>query len=173
MKRIALLLGVLFIVGFIMLFVPFYKVFSFTETRMNNPKMYYINVSKDESFQILYTHSIHLTDVIETYEATESSKLKLVSMQYEDVAVGMPAHAEEGQTLIYEDGTYKLTYSDTILEEFTLYIGDIDLDLQLRYDGEVYNLKENLKRGHSYLFRVQIISLYDKLRGVLMTHEDE
>ena len=34
-------------------------------------------------------------------------KIKLISMEYEDVAVGMPAHADEGQTLSYENGNRK------------------------------------------------------------------
>ena len=29
-------------------------------------------------------------------------------MEYSDVAIGMPGYAEEGQTLIYEDGKYTL-----------------------------------------------------------------
>src|SRR5690606_35836194 len=95
-------------------FLPFFSVIAFTETKTNEPQMYYIDVGSDTLFQIRFTHSIHLTDVLETYEIIDN-KIKMISMEYEDVAIGMPAYAEEGQTLIYEDGKYKL-YSNTILE---------------------------------------------------------
>lgn len=76
-------------------------------------------------------------------------------MEYEDVAVGMPAHAEEGQTLTYENGKYKLEYENTTMDQFTLYIGNIDLDLYVNYGDKNYNLKKSLKRGNSYVFEVK------------------
>lgn len=102
--------------------------------------MYYIDVGSDTLFQIRFTHSIHLTDVLETYEIIDN-KIKMISMEYEDVAIGMPAYAEEGQTLIYEDGKYKL-YSNTILENFVLYVGDVNRDLWFYYEDKEYDLKK-------------------------------
>jgi hypothetical protein len=170
LKRKALAIIAL-ILGIIFLYLPTFTVFSFTETRTNNPQMYYIDVSKEKFFQIRYTHSIHLTDVSETYEITNAKKLRLISMEYEDVAIGMPAHAEEGQTLTYENGKYKLEFSKQTLDNFTLYVGDIDRDLFFNYDGKSYNIKKSLHRGSSYLFEIKTISLYDKLKGVVMEHE--
>lgn len=171
MKR-ALLLLVVFVLGIIFLFSPIFRVISFQETRTNNPQSYYINVSKENNFKIRYTHSIHLTDVLETYEMTDSNQIKLLSMEYEDVAIGMPAHAEEGQTLSYENGKYKLEFSNQILDNFTLYIGDIDLELAVIYEGETYDLKKNLERGSAFLFEIKRISLFDKLQRRVMVHEN-
>ncbi|KGR90204.1 RocC [Ureibacillus massiliensis 4400831 = CIP 108448 = CCUG 49529] len=168
MKRLTLLISTIIVLIIVVMFIPIFKVFSFTETRTNNPHMYYINVSKDNLFQIRFTHSIHLTDVLETYEITDSNRLKLVSMEYEDVNVGMPAHAEEDQTLTFEDGKYKLSYKDKTIDNFTLLIGNVDYDLFFQYKGEEYDLKKSLIRGSSYLFEVKNISLYDKLRGVMI-----
>jgi len=170
MKRVLFFLIVL-ILGIIFLFSPFFAVFSFEETRTNNPQSYYINVSKENNFNIRYTHSIHLTDVIEAYEITDSNQMRLISMEYEDVAIGMPAHAEEGQTLSYENGKYKLEYSNQIIDAFNLYVGDINLDLAFLYEGKTYDLKKSLGKGHSFLFEIKRISLFDKLRGAEMVHE--
>ena len=171
MKR-ALFLLVVFILGIIFLFSPIFNVISFEETRTNNPQSYYINVSKENNFNIRYTHSIHLTDVLETYEITDSNQIKLLSMEYEDVAIGMPAHAEEGQTLTYNNGNYKLEFSDQTLDTFTLYIGDISQKLAIIYEGKTYDLKKTLERGSAFLFEIKRISLFDKLRGVVMVHEN-
>src|SRR5690606_14279245 len=172
MKRLTVILSIITVFVVIFLFVPLFKVFSFTETRTNNPQLYYINVSKDdEFFQIRFTHSIHLTDVLETYKLTNSTQLKLLSMEYEDVGVGMPAYAEEDQTLIYKDGKYILSYKDKVIDNFTLYIGNVEYDLFFRYNDEEYDLKKSLEQGKSYFFEVKKVSLYEKLKGVLMTNE--
>ena len=171
MKRVFLLISAILIIVFVVVFIPIFKVFSFTETRTNNPRMFYINVSKENGFQIRFTHSIHLTDVLESYEIQGSKELKLVSMEYEDVAIGMPSYAEEDQTLTYENGKYTISYKNKTLDNFTLYVGDVDYDLYFRYNDKEYNLKNVLERGSSYLFEVKTVSIYDKLKGVLI--EDE
>lgn len=173
MKRVSLLIYTILVIGIVIffLFIPIFKVFSFTETRMNNPQLYYINVSNEPMFQFRFTHSIHRTDVLENYEITDSCKLKIVSMEYEDVSIGMPAYAEEGQSLTYKNGKYTLYFEDKIMDNFTLYVGDVDYDLFILYDGKEYNLKQFLDRGNSYLFEVKSVSLYDKLKGVLLGYE--
>lgn len=151
------------------LFIPLYSVISFTETKTtNNPQMYYIVVDQDEIFQIRFTHSIHLTDVLETYKVVDNDKFQLISMEYEDVAVGMPAYAEEGQSLIYEDGKYTLSYSEVFLDNFVLYVGDINTDLFFYYKGKAIDLKKHLQRGNSYLLEIKKFSLYDRMKGVQM-----
>lgn len=170
MKRFTIVVSILMIIA-LFFFLPIFQVLAFTETRTNNPRIYYINVAKDKQFNIRFTHSIHLSDVIETYEVTDDMKIKLISMEYEDVAVGMPAHADEGQTLSYENGKYKMYYSDTYLDSFVLYIGDIDMDLFFYYEEREYDLKKTLKRGSSYKFEVKNISLYDKMKGVPIRNE--
>ncbi|HEY4622853.1 MAG TPA: DUF1850 domain-containing protein, partial [Solibacillus sp.] len=90
----------------------------------------------------------------------------LLSMQYEDVAIGMPSSAEAGQTLTYENGRYILRYDDAKLEEFTLHIGDVDYKLNLQHNNEVIPLKEKLTRGKSYVLKIEKLSFYQKMKGV-------
>ena len=128
--------------------------------------MYYLTLEDERRFQIVFTHSIHLSNVIETYEVMDTYDIRLNSMVYSDVAIGMPSYAEEGQTLIYEDGTYTLYYDEAILPDFSLYVGDVDYSLSFRYEEVDYDLKENLSRGKSYLFEIKKVSIYDKMKGV-------
>lgn len=147
-------------------FIPFWTAFTFTETRNENPELYYISMNGETDFQIVFTHSIHLTDVIEKYRVLDSMDIRLLSMQYSDVAIGMPSYAEEGQTLQYEDGIYTLQYDEAILTSFTLHIGDVDYKLSFKYGARDFNLKKELVRGKSYLFEVKKLSLYEKMKGV-------
>lgn len=164
MKKVLVLLIISAAIFF--LFIPVFLVFSFTETKTEYPKMYYAAVGEDAQFQIMFTHSIHLTDVVETYEVLPTYEIRPLSMSYSDVAIGMPGYAEEGQTLIYEDGIYTLYYENTSLPNFTLYIGDVDYALQFLYQEKMYDLKQNLQRGKSYLLEIKKISFYEKMKGV-------
>lgn len=147
------------------LFVPWIQVFSFEETRTNEPTKYYLKMSRDQQFKMVFTHSIHLTDVVESYEVLEDRRIKFLSMQYSDLAIGMPGYAEDGQTLIYEDGLYTLMYDNKTIREFNLYIGAVDYDLKFHYEARRYNLKNNLQKGHSYQFSIKRISIFDYLKG--------
>lgn len=168
MKKFAIIIIVIIAIFAVLFFLPFFSVISFTETKTNEPQMYYVDVGSDTLFQIRFTHSIHLTDVLETYEIIDN-KIKMILMEYEDVAIGMPASAEEGQTLIYEDGKYKL-YSNNFIENFVLYVGDVNRDLFFYYEDKEYDLKKFLQRGSSYIVEVKKISLYDKMKGVRIAH---
>lgn len=166
MKRWVWLTIVCIVVLSVAFFIPTKYVLTFTETRTNEPSMYYIALNKEQQFEIVFTHSIHLTDVKERYQVLENGDIQLLSMQYEDVAIGMPSYAEEGQTLIYEDGVYTLSYDEAVLQNFTLYIGDIDAALTLYSAGSEFNLKQQLIRGKSYVVEAKKLSLYDKMKGV-------
>ena len=100
---------------------------------MENPDVYYVPLKNTNSFQIRYVHSIHLTDVIESYEVTADRKIRLLSMQYEDLAIGLPGYAEEGETFTVQDGVYTLTYDDNVIDSFVMLIGDVDAELAFRY----------------------------------------
>lgn len=164
MKKVLVFLTIA--IAIVFLFIPIFPVFSFTETRTEHPKTYYTAVEEETDFQIIFTHSIHLTDVVETYEISSTYEILPLSMSYSDVAIGMPGYAEEGQTLIYEDGIYTLYYEETALPNFTLYIGDVDYTLHFVYKGKTYDLKGNLQRGKSYLVEIKKISFYEKMKGV-------
>ncbi|MCZ8539614.1 DUF1850 domain-containing protein [Psychrobacillus psychrodurans] len=149
-------------------FFPYQQVFVFTETRSDDPKLYYLRIEDARDFQIIFTHSIHKSDVIELYKITEDAKIQLVSMMYEDLAIGMPGHAEEGQTFEEKDGIYKLSYDDKVINSFTLLVADIDMDLIFKYKQKEYDLKKILERSKSYEFEVKKISLYEQWKGAKM-----
>lgn len=153
---------------------PLYPVFSFEETRTTDPNNAYIQRQKStEAFQIIYTHSIHLSDVIETYKVAANDQIQLISMEYEDVAIGMPGHAEEGETLIYEDGQYTLSYEARYLPNFTMHISNIASKQHFFYKGELIDLKIHLQRGSTYFFSLKKISLLQRWKGAYVKNDKE
>lgn len=152
-------------------FLPIHKVFTFTDYRSDHPKTFYVKLEDELEFQIRYVHSIFLTDVIENYEITTDNAIRLISMRYEDVGIGLPGHAEKGETIEFKDGMYTLTYDENVIDSFVLFIGDVDADLAFLYKGKETDLKDYLTRGKSYAFEVQRLSMYQKMRGVTMYGE--
>src|SRR5699024_6657870 len=57
-------------------------------------------------FDIIFTHSIHLTDVAEKYEITENNEIMQYEIIYEEFGIGMPSNALEGETFVHENGKY-------------------------------------------------------------------
>lgn len=156
-----------FIIAVSLFVVPFQQAIVFTETKKASPHVYMLPVNGDDDFALRYTHSIHLSDVTEHYTVSEG-RFRMRYMTYMDTAIGMPATAEEGQTLTVENGVYTLQFARSYLDDFTLYVGDLDLQLTLLYDGRSFNLKETLTRGHSYRVSIQKLSFYDRIKGVTL-----
>lgn len=157
-----LLMGILTISFF---FLPMKKTISFTETNIKNGSVFYMPITKDEKFEIRYVHSIHLTDVVESYEITEDLKIRLLAMSYENLSIGLPGEAGEGETLELKDGVYTLTYKDRVIDSFRLHIGRVDADLAIRYEGVEVDLKEYLEKGKSYEFKIQKLTYYQLMKG--------
>ena len=171
-KKIFLLLT--FLIGvtlLIVLFYPYRQMIILEEVRSEQPTVHYLPLQENRQFQINYIHSIHLSNVKEQYRITDNGKLRFEFMQYEDVAIGLPGYAEEGETLQVEDGVYTLTFENRVIDSFVLYVGRVNTDLSLRYGQHDYHLKEFLQKGHSYEFLVEKVSNYKLLRGVGLNGE--
>jgi len=169
MRRLVFVIAICSIGVGIFIFLPLQKVFAFTETRIDNPVVHYLPFAGDDAFGIRYTHSIHKSDVLEYYRSVAGNRIQMLGMEYEDLAIGMPAYAEENQTLTQRDGKYFLQFHKEIIDNFTIYIGDLDLDLVFVYKNHEYDLKKDLQRGKSYLFEVKRLSLYERWKGVRLT----
>lgn len=90
-----------------LLFVPFKTALIFYKE--NTDKMEaFLPLNKGDSFQIIFTHSIHLTDVVEKYRITDDLNIHQYEFVYEQYGIGMPSNAEEGETFVYEDGKYHI-----------------------------------------------------------------
>lgn len=68
----------------------------------------YLPIKQEQTFQIIFTHSIHLTDVIEKYKITKDKQIKQYEIVYEEFGIGMPSNAQEGEEFEYKDGKYHI-----------------------------------------------------------------
>ncbi|AXH98534.1 DUF1850 domain-containing protein [Sporosarcina sp. PTS2304] len=169
MKRKRLIPLLMLIVSGILLFwivYPYKQVIVLNQVRSEQPRAFYLPLHTEQQFQINYIHSIHLSNVKEQYKITDDSKLRFEYMQYEDVAIGLPGYAEEGETLEVNDGIYTLTFDNRTIDSFVLYVGRVNTDLSLQYGQREYHLKDFLERGQSYEFHVEKVSNLTLWKGV-------
>ena len=166
MKKRSNIITVLIGIGVLVIlaFIPYKWSFVFFEQRTTHP-VAYLPLENEKSFQIRYTHSIHLSDVIETYEVTNRYKIQLSSLEYGDFAIGMPSGAGKGEKFVEKEGKYYITNMSQVYPSFNLLVGDIERDLAFRYIGVEHNLKDYLTKGDTYTFQVARMSFVDQLRG--------
>lgn len=169
MKRWALPYFILLGLCFIFLFIPFEPALVFYKENTSDVAAY-LPVESGETFQITFTHSIHLTDVVETYSVTDDLKIKQEEIVFEHFGIGMPANAEEGQTFHYENGKYAVKNIDKIFPAMNIRNGKTVSEHRLSWgeNGQEKQVwfNEYFEPGDWFTVKVEKISLWDCLKGV-------
>lgn len=80
----------------------------------------YLPLKQDQTFQIIWTHSIHLKDVIEKYEITDDNQIKQYEIVYEEFGIGMPSNAQEGEVFEHKDGKYHVKNLNNIFPSINI-----------------------------------------------------
>ncbi|TWT28004.1 DUF1850 domain-containing protein [Planomicrobium sp. CPCC 101110] len=145
-------------------FAPMQKNYVFINNKSDQVAAYVPMV--DTAFQIKYTHSIHLSDVLESYKTLPDNTLVATELEYEDFNVGMPSGAGDGEEFVEKDGKYFIKNMQREMPEFRLLVGDVDAGLSFLIKEKELDLKAALERGTSYTFRVQRLSFFQQLKGV-------
>ncbi|WP_033541617.1 DUF1850 domain-containing protein [Planococcus sp. CAU13] len=163
-QRFLLILIALILISSSIGFIPLKRSIALFESDTGSLAAYYLLTQP--RFQIKYTHSIHLSDVVESFEVLPDNTMKMVELEYEDFNIGMPSNAGEGEVFLEKDGKYYIKNMDRILPEFRILIGDVDAGLFFMDNGEEFDLKKALVRGKTYTFRIQRLSFFQQLKGV-------
>ncbi|MBM7704749.1 DUF1850 domain-containing protein [Metabacillus iocasae] len=160
-----LVLIVVAVMSLAICFVPF-KEALVIEHENSNKVIGYAFMEGQTSFQIKYTHSIHLSDVIETYEITNQNELKQTELQYEDFAIGMPSDSTEGATFVEEDGRYYLKDMNRVFPFIDLRIGQVVANHTLLYENRKIPFSSFVQKGNWIRIDYKHVSLWDIVKGV-------
>ena len=168
-QRILLSVLALILVLSAVVFIPIEKNFVFIDNR--EAKLAAFLEVEEDAFQIKYTHSIHLSEVLESYEVLPDNRIRMVELEYEDFNIGMPSNAGEGEVFVEKDGKYLITNMNKEITEFRLFVGDVDASLSFLSSNNEYDLKETLERGKSYTIKIKRVSLFEQLEGVNLNEQ--
>ncbi|MCS0672533.1 DUF1850 domain-containing protein [Cytobacillus firmus] len=149
----------------IMFFIPIKQAVVF-EYQNKGKVIAYFPIKEDRTFKIKYTHSIHLTDVVESYTITEDGSIKLFELMYEDFAIGMPENASDGETFEQKDGKYYIKNMKRFFPSFDLRLGKVRANHRMILQGEEYVLTDYIEPGTWVRIKPKKINLFEVLKGV-------
>ncbi|QCJ42835.1 DUF1850 domain-containing protein [Bacillus sp. S3] len=136
------------------------------EPNHSNQKLAFIPIKDEKQFKIKYTHSIHLSDVIESYHITPRQLIRQVELEYEDFSIGMPSNAEEGETFEQKSGKYYIRNMKRIFPYFYLRIGQVRANHRVIYKNTEYPLSHSIKPGTSVKVEIRRLTLLEQWKGV-------
>ncbi|MFN2745444.1 MULTISPECIES: DUF1850 domain-containing protein [Bacillus] len=125
----------------------------------------FLPLQKKKNFDVIYTHSIHKTKVVESY-VWENKKIRQTALSYHDPAVGMPANAGEGEKLVIKNGIYTISNMKRTFPYIDMRIGRVRANHRIRYNGKVHELKRYIRPGSWTRMSVQKLNVLQQLRGV-------
>lgn len=161
MKKIWIVL--LLVIG--VLFLPVQKVLVF-EYENTGKVLGYMSIGEEVPFAVKYTHSIHLSDVVETYELNQRGQIVQRQLEYEDFAIGMPSDAVGNETFVEKDGRYMIENMNRAFDYVDLRIGQVVANHTLIYRKHQIPLSSFVKEGTWIRIDYHLISLWEMLKGV-------
>lgn len=152
----------------LILFAPFRQSLVFYEENTKNIEAF-LPMEEEDTFQIIFTHSIHLTDVVEKYIVLDNQHIQQYEMIYEEFGVGMPSNAKEGEEFVYEDGKYHIRNMDNVFPEINLRNGKTVSEHRLVWGSEqehITDFNNYFDPGAWFTVRVDTLSLWQMVQGV-------
>lgn len=163
--RIFILMGIMLLV---FVFIPFRTSLVFYEVNTNNVRAY-LPIQAEDTFQVIFTHSIHLTDVVEKYQVLPDKDIKQYEFVFEEYGIGMPSNAGEGERFVSEDGKYYIKDMNLIFPSINIRNGKTVSEHRLAWgpheEHRVF-FNDYFEPGESLTMKVSKLSLWQLLRGV-------
>jgi hypothetical protein len=147
------------------LFLPIKQALVF-EYQNTGKILAYLPLKQHDSFKIKYTHSIHLSSVVESYKMTKDHDITQYELMYEDFAIGMPANSADGEVFVEKDGKYFIKNMKRTFPSFDLRIGKVKANHTLIYRDKEFPLSNSITAGTLVHIQVEKINLIQLMKGV-------
>lgn len=150
--------------GLAVLFVsPFYPVLAL-EKEDSGHLIAYVPLSKAQSFQIHYIHSIHKTPVLESFRVS-GNEMVLEQLEYHEFNVGMPSSVEGDAVMEVADGRITLRHMHRPFSHIDLRVAQVTPDHQLIINGTPLLFEQVASPGSWIRLRIRKLSLLELLKG--------
>jgi hypothetical protein len=146
-------------------FIPYKQVLSF-EYKNTGKVLAYIPLEQAEIFQIIYTHSIHLSDVVETYKIDLNGYIHQIELEYDNFSIGMPSNAYGDEKFIQRNGKYVITNMDRKYPFLDIRVGQIIANHRLIIKKQAVSFSEFVEPGTWTRLKVRKINIWQQLKGV-------
>jgi hypothetical protein len=129
----------------------------------------FLPLKKGDTFQIIWKHSIHLTDVAEKYTVRQDNKIKQYEIVYEHFGIGMPSYALQGEKMTYENGKYHIKNLNNVFPYINIRNGKTVSKHRLIWGTRNEHMvwfNQYFQPGSWYKVKVEKLPLWKYLRGV-------
>ncbi|GAB3048507.1 DUF1850 domain-containing protein [Virgibacillus ainsalahensis] len=178
-KRFVILVCIILLSIAVILFVPLRSALVFYEENTDNIEAF-LPVETGDTFHIIFTHSIHKTDVVEKYEVMKNGDIRQYEIVYEEFGIGMPSNALEGETFVYENGKYHIKDLDNYFPSMNIRNGETVSENRLAWgptDKSSSNDKasetehlvwfnEYFEPGAWFTVKIETLTLWEYMKGV-------
>lgn len=153
------------------LFVPFRTSLVFYNQNTDEIKAY-LPIQTGDTFQIIFKHSIHLTDVVEKYVVLEDRTIEQYEIVYEHFGIGMPSNANQGETFVQKDGKYHIKDLNNIFSEMKIRNGKTVSEHRLVWDDTTPETEKKVlfndyfEPGAWYRVKIEKLSTWQFWKGV-------
>lgn len=128
----------------------------------------YLPMKQGDSFQFIFKHSIHLTDVVEKYEINADLQIKQYEIVFEEFGIGMPSYAKAEEVFEYNDGKYHIKQLNNLFEVIKIRNGKTVSENRLVWKDnqhEVY-FNDYFDPGAWFTVKVEKLTLWNMVKGV-------
>ncbi|HEY4600764.1 MAG TPA: DUF1850 domain-containing protein [Cerasibacillus sp.] len=148
--------------------IPFSKALVFYQGQPQK-LLAYLPLQDGDTFQIIFTHSIHLSDVVEKYRVTTEDEIQQYEMVYEQYGIGMPSNAENEEVFVYENGKYHIKNMHRVFPVIKLRNGKTVSKHRLIWgenaEHQVF-FNDYFSPGEYLTIQVSHLSLWERWKGV-------
>lgn len=152
---------------------PFKTALVFYQENTNELEAF-LPIDPSKTFQIIFKHSIHLTDVVEKYEVTTDLNIEQTEIIFEEFGIGMPSNAEGEEKFEYKDGKYHISNLNRVFESINIRNGKTVSEHRLVWESESDDGTEEkqvwfndyFEPGAWFTVKIEKISLMQYLKGV-------
>jgi hypothetical protein len=163
-KLAIIVTSILLLVLLTSFFIPFYPALVFEHVK-SGEILAFQGVEKNQKFDILYTHSVHLTPVLEKYILTDEYKIKQYELVYENYNVGMPSNVSEGEEFVVEDGKIHIKNMNRQFPYINLSVGEVVANHRLLINNQTIPFSNFVTPGTLVKIHYQKLTLYQYLKG--------
>jgi len=161
-KYVYLLIVPLFIVGISC--IPFFHVIAF-ENENSGKILAYYRIQHENEFSIRYTHSIHLSPVLETYKIGKNNTIIQTEITYEEFGVGMPENATGKEKFIQKNGKYTITNMNRVHSFLDTRVGKVIANHTFIIDKNEIPFSSFVEPGSWVRVKIRKMNIWEMLKG--------
>ena len=163
-----ILIIIVLIILIVLSFIPFKTALVFYKENTEQLEAY-LPINEGETFQLIWKHSIHLTDVVEKYKVLKNHAIKQYEIVYDEFGIGMPSNAQDGETFLYENGEYHVKDLNNIFPTMKVRNGKTVSENRIVWGSDnkhIVPFNQYFKPGDWFTLKIENLSLWDYVKGV-------